>query len=98
MMLVAALMIAAAIIATPFFWRKIMSDQATIDVVAQLVAAQAAYDAKIAAAATVAVAPVQAALDAANAALATANATIADNLAAVKTQADAMTVDSAPVA
>jgi sirohydrochlorin ferrochelatase len=97
-MVLAALMIAAAIIATPFIWSKIMSDQATTDVVAQLVAAQAAYDTKIAAAAAVAVAPVQAALDVANADLATVNATIADNLAAVKAQADAMTADSAPVA
>jgi hypothetical protein len=97
-MVLAVLMIAAAIIATPFIWSKIMSDQATTDVVAQLVAAQAAYDAKIAAAAAVAVAPVQAALDVANADLATANATIADNLAVVKAQADAMTADSAPVA
>jgi hypothetical protein len=47
---------------------------------------------------SIAVAPVQAALDVANAALATTNATIADNLAAVKSQADAMTADSAPVA
>jgi hypothetical protein len=47
---------------------------------------------------SIAVAQVQAALDVANADLATANATIADNLAVVKAQADAMTADSAPVA
>ncbi len=62
-------------------------DTQTEAVVAQLVAAQQAYDAKIAAAAAAAVAPVQAELDA-------TRQTLADNYAAVKAQADAMTADS----
>jgi hypothetical protein len=69
-------------------------DTQTETVVAQLVQAQQDYDAKIANAAAAAVAPVQAALDAANANLATANQTITDNYNAVKAQTDAMTSDS----
>ena len=77
--------------------RTPMVDQPTNDVVAQLAAARAAYDAKIASEAAAAVAPVQAQLDTANATIATLNQTIADNLAAVKAEADTQTADSAPV-
>lgn len=72
-------------------------DQNTTDTVAQLAAAQTAYDTKLAAEAAKAVAPVQASLDTANATIATRDATIADNAAAVKAAADKLTADSAPV-
>lgn len=91
----AAIIIAVAILYAAHLWRHTMAvSPDAIPIVQQYVDAQTAYDAKIAAAAATAVAPVQAALDAAKASVTTLTQTLADTNAAFKAQADKMTADS----